>query len=168
MRLSLIAAVARNGVIGAKQGIPWRLSTDLQRFKKLTMGKPVIMGRKTFESIGKPLPGRLNIVITRGSRLAADVVCVADIDEAIKAAAGSGAEEAMIIGGGEIYAATIDRANALYITHVDAAPEGDTFFPAIDQSIWTDVSTAALPAGDKDSAATRYVVYHRREAKPGN
>jgi dihydrofolate reductase len=166
VRLSLVAAVARNGIIGAKQGLPWRLSTDLQRFKQLTFGKPVIMGRKTFESIGKPLPGRGNIVVTsnRGMRHEG-VTFASSLDAAVvaanAAAAASGVGEAMVIGGGMVYSETIGWANRLYITHVEASPPGDTRFPFIDPAVWKDISSESVPAGDKDGVATRFVVYER-------
>jgi dihydrofolate reductase len=172
VRLSLIAAVARNGVIGSGQGLPWRLPADMQRFKRLTMGKPVIMGRKTFQSIGKPLVGRVNIVITRqGETLPEGVKYAPSLDTAIsiagEEAARSGAGEVMVIGGGEIYAAAIGRADRLYITHVDASPRGDAHFPPIDPAIWNPVSSEQHPAGERDSEATTFVVYERTEAAAG-
>jgi len=158
--LALIAAVARNGVIGAAQKMPWRLSSDLQRFRRLTIGKPVIMGRRTFQSIGKPLPGRTNIVVTRGGAGFHDGVRVAASLDAAIAIAG-GAAEIMVIGGAEIYAAAIGRADRLYITHVEATPEGDVHFPPIDPGIWKASSQERFAAGEKDSAATEFVVYDR-------
>ena len=164
--LALIAAVAENGVIGAAGGMPWRLSSDLKRFRRLTMGKPVIMGRKTFRSIGKPLDGRDNIVVTRDARFAADGVTVArSIDQALEygaaAARRTGAGEVMVIGGGELYAATIDRADRLYITEVHAAPDGDTRFPAIDPGQWQQLLRERHLAGGKDSADFSFVDYAR-------
>lgn len=162
--ITLIAAVARNGVIGADGGMPWRLSTDLKRFKALTLGKPLIMGRRTFQSIGKPLPGRTNIVVTRAESFLHDGVLVAHtIDGALLAAgrAPGGTAEICVIGGGELYRQTIDRAERLCITHVDAAPPGDTLFPPIDPGRWQAISQEVAPAGEKDSAATRFVVYER-------
>jgi len=166
VRLSLVAAVAQNGVIGAEQAMPWRLSTDMQRFKRLTMGKPVIMGRKTFQSIGKPLAGRVNIVVTRKGGVPPPGVFFAPSLEAAIAiaethAATSGANEAMILGGGEVYAAAIDRADRLYITHVEALPKGDTYFPRIDPAVWKGVPSERLDAGEKDSAATTFTIYER-------
>ena len=163
MRLSIIAAVAGNGVIGNDGDMPWKLSTDLKRFKALTTGKPVIMGRKTFVSIGRPLPNRLNIVLTRDATFAPEgAVVVPMLEEAIGAAADTGADEAMVIGGGEIYRLVIDRADRLYITHVEAEPAGDTHFPAIDPTLWDTVSSEAVPAGASDTAATRFTIYQRR------
>ena len=167
MHVSIIVAIAENGVIGAKGGMPWRLSTDLKRFKRDTMGKPVIMGRKTFESIGKPLPGRHNIVVTRDANWNAEGVSVAhSLEEALKVAesnAGDPDTEICIIGGGQLYGEAIGRADRLYVTHVMTEPEGDTYFPEIDQSEWKPVSREAFPAGEKDSADTLYVVYERNE-----
>ncbi len=164
VRVALVAAVAENGVIGSGGRMPWRLSTDLRRFKQLTMGKPVVMGRKTFESIGKPLAGRVNIVISRQPDLAPDGALVAtDLDEALalaRAHADAG-DVAMVIGGGQIYAAAISRADRLYITHVAASPAGDTYFPSIDPAEWRVISREAVPAGDEDSVATTFVVYER-------
>lgn len=164
--IALIAAVAENGVIGAGGAMPWRLATDMKRFKALTMGKPVIMGRKTFASIGKPLAGRANIVVTRERRFLAEGVTVApDLAEAIAAAtaaaARTGVGEVMVIGGGEIYAQAMPHADRLYVTHVHAAPEGDARFPRIDPGMWRAVAREAFAAGEKDSAATTFVTYER-------
>ncbi len=162
-RVSLIAAVAANGVIGDGQGMPWRLSSDMRRFKALTLGKPVIMGRKTWETIGRPLAGRLNIVLTRGRDLAGDgVTVVHTLDDALGRATETGADEIMVLGGGEIYRAAIGRADRLYITHVEASPKGDTHFPEIDPAVWQAGPEERLPAGEKDTAATRFVIYERK------
>jgi dihydrofolate reductase len=166
IRLSIVAAVAENGVIGSGSALPWRLSTDLKRFKALTMGKPVVMGRKTFETIGKPLAGRFNLVVTRQGGFAPEGVTVAPSLEAALMAAeeearATGDDEVMVIGGGEIYRAAIGLADRLYITHVEASPEGDTHFPPIDPAHWRAASAERLPAGPKDSAATTFVVYER-------
>jgi dihydrofolate reductase len=164
IRLSLIAAVAENGVIGDRQQMPWRLSTDQKRFKRLTMGKPVVMGRKTFESIGKPLSGRVNIVVSRQPGLAPEGALIApSLDAALALASerAGAAGEVMVIGGGEIYGAAIERADRLYITHVAAMPQGEVRFPQIDPAVWRAVSREAVAASDKDSAATTFVVYER-------
>jgi dihydrofolate reductase len=164
IRLSIIAAVAENGVIGAGNAMPWKLSSDLKRFKSLTMGKPVIMGRKTFASIGKPLPGRPNIVVTRQADFApTGVTVVQSVYAALVAAEerAAGGDEIMVIGGGEVYRATIDRADRLYITHVEATPAGDTHFPAIDPAIWRATTAERLPSGPKDSEASTFVIYER-------
>jgi dihydrofolate reductase len=163
----MVAAVAANGVIGAGNALPFRLSTDLKRFKALTIGKPVIMGRKTYDSIGRALPGRINIVITRQAEWGAPgIVTAASIDEAIRTAAAAaeatGADAISIIGGGEIYAQAIKRADRLFITHVEGEVEGDTHFPPIDPERFSPAPAELVPAGEKDSHATRFVVYERR------
>lgn len=165
--VALIAAVARNGVIGIGGGMPWRLSTDLQRFKRITMGKPVVMGRKTFQVIGKPLMGRANIVVTRDPGFAAEGVTVAsDLATAIRTAEDearrSGVDEVFVIGGGQIYAAAIGEADKLYITHVEASPAGDAHFPPIDPAVWREVSAEPVAAGPRDSEATTFAIYERR------
>jgi len=159
-------AVAENGVIGREGDMPWKLSSDLKRFKAETMGKPVVMGRKTFESIGKPLPGRLNIVVTRNPDWRAEgVETVRSLDDALTLARLRGrcmpANEICIVGGGEIYGQAIDRADRLHVTHVLASIDGDTRFPAIDPTMWRPVEIEDHPPGDKDSHATRHVVYER-------
>jgi dihydrofolate reductase len=165
--ISLIAAVAANGIIGAAGKLPWRLPSDMKRFRQLTMGKPVIMGRKTFETIGKPLDGRVNIVVTRRTAFHADgTIKASSFHDAVrigeKSAIATGGDEVMVIGGGEIYAAALAIADRLYITHVESAPEGDATFPEIDPTLWRAVSSEQLPASEKDSAATAFVVYERR------
>lgn len=174
--VAIVVAVARNGVIGRDGDMPWRLSTDLRRFKALTVGHPVIMGRKTFESIGRPLPGRLNIVVTRDQDWQADgAMAVSSLGAALELARAHlesfepdpddpDAEvpsEIFVIGGGEIYAQALALADVLYVTHVEAEIEGDTVFPVIDQDIWTVAHTEDVPAGEKDSHATRHVIYER-------
>ncbi len=166
MRVSLIAAVAANGVIGEGTGMPWRLSSDMKRFKALTMGKPVVVGRKTFETFGKPLPGRTNIVVTRQAGYRPEGVIVASsLDDALARAAAvaqaAGGDEVMVLGGGQIYAAAMERADRLYITHVAAEPGGTAHFPPIDPGAWHAISREAVPAGEKDSAATVFAVYER-------
>lgn len=163
--LALVAAVARNGVIGMEGGMPWHLSSDLKRFKQDTMGKPVIMGRRTFESIGKALPGRLNIVVSRSDFVAPDIVHANTIEAALFLAQGwaadHDAQEICVIGGGQIYGETIARSSRLYITHVMAEPEGDTRFPEISEADWRPVQREVVPQGEKDSFETLYVVYER-------
>jgi len=168
MDIAIYVAIAENGVIGREGGLPWRLSTDLKRFKADTMGKPIIMGRKTYEGIGRPLPGRLNIVVTRDKGWRAEGVEVAhSLDEAITLAKVRGrcmvgAEEACVVGGGEIYAQALPLADRLHVTHVLAQVDGDAHFPPIDPEIWRVVRSQDFPAGEKDSHATRYTVYERR------
>lgn len=163
----LVVAVAENGVIGADGDMPWRLPTDLKRFKAVTMGKPIIMGRKTFESIGRALPGRLNIVITRQEEFAAEGgVVMPSIEAAIELAKANAAdlgEDAIcIIGGGQIYAETLKIADRLHVTHVAAAIEGDTHFPQIDEAIWKIEAEETPEQGEKDSHAIRFVMYQRK------
>ena len=165
--IAMIAAVARNGVIGSAQTIPWRIPSDFAFFKRTTMGKPMIMGRKQFETVGKPLPGRANIVVTRQDGFApAGVLVVSSLEAALEAAAGiasaDGAAEIMVIGGGEIYRQLLDRADRLYISHVDLAPEGNVLFPAIDPAIWGVVDEPQVLPSPKDEAAYRVKVYERR------
>lgn len=145
MKLCLIVAVSRNGVIGLNNQLPWHLPEDLKYFKSVTMGKPIVMGRKTYDSIGRPLPGRTNIVITRDASWSAPGVEVAQTLEAalelgVTACKAAGAEEIMVIGGEQIYRMTLDSAERLYLTQVDAEVEGDAFFPEIDPKIWNQVS----------------------------
>jgi dihydrofolate reductase len=164
--LVLIAAVARNGVIGAQGALPWRLSSDLKHFKAATMGKPLVMGRKTYQSIGAPLPGRTTIVVTRDPSFAVDGVLVArDVEEALRlaeiAARANGSSEIMIVGGGEIYAQTIGRAARLLITEVDLTPDGDARFPAIDRAVWRETRREPGGRGPRDDVAFAFVEYER-------
>ena len=167
MIVSMVVAMSRNSVIGRDNGLPWRLSTDLKRFKTLTMGKPIILGRKNYDSIGRALPGRPNIVVTRNPDFSADGVIVTSsieeaFDRAVTEAEGLGVDELCVIGGGKIYAQAMDRADILHVTHIDAEIEGDTVFPPIDPKMWEITSETAVPAGEKDDFATRYVVYRRK------
>ncbi|CAM5429559.1 dihydrofolate reductase [Aquamicrobium terrae] len=168
MHIAIHVAIAENGVIGRDGGLPWRLSTDLKRFKADTMGKPVIMGRKTYEGIGKPLPGRLNIVVTRDRGWRAEGVEVAhSLDDAIRLArvrarCMAGVDEVCIIGGGQIYGQALPLADRLHVTHVLAAVAGDAHFPPIDPAVWRLVRSQDVPAGEKDSHATRHSIYERR------
>jgi dihydrofolate reductase len=158
--VSLIAAVARNGAIGAGSVIPWRLSSDLKRFKTLTMGKPLIMGRKTFESISRPLPGRETIVVTRDRAWShAGIAVVHEIDAALAVA--RGAAEIIVAGGGEIYAQTIAIADRLYITEVDLAPPCDARFPPIDAARWREVKREKGVRGPRDEVDFVFVDYER-------
>lgn len=139
MILSVIVAVAENGVIGRNGDLPWRISGDMKFFKATTMGKPIVMGRKTWESLGRALPGRDNIVVTRSAGFDAPGASVAgDLNAAL--ALVPDAEEVLVIGGAEIYALALPRAARVYLTHVHAAPEGDTHFPELDEAEWREVS----------------------------
>lgn len=165
----MIAAVAENGVIGAAQTIPWRIPSDFAYFKRVTLGKPVIMGRKQFETLGKPLPGRTNIIVTRQKdyrprgTLVFDAIDAA-LAEAEFVAAIDGVDEIMIIGGGELYAQLIDQADRLYISHVDLHPEGDVHFPPIAPEDWVVVDLPEVAPSEKDSASYRVKVYERRRS----
>jgi dihydrofolate reductase len=166
MILSLIVAVAENGVIGRDGGLPWRLSSDLKTFRRLTMGKPLIMGRRTFASIGKPLDGRDNIVVTRDAQFdVPGVSACATVSEAITLArvlaTTRGADEIMVIGGAAIYDAIINVADRVYLTRVHAAPDGDRHFQDLDAGQWRQVSREALPKGDRDDFAATLIVYER-------
>jgi dihydrofolate reductase len=165
----LIVAVAENGAIGSGGVMPWRLKSDLQRLKSMTIGKPVVMGRKTFASIGRPLPRRTNIVITRDAdfRAAGAVVTTSFEDAGAVARADAlrrSVAEIAVIGGAEIYAHWIDTADRLEITEVHARPEGDTFFDAIDTAVWEEVARTRNPASPGDSADFSYVTYRRRQS----
>lgn len=130
MKISMIAAMAKNRIIGAGNSMPWHLPADLQHFKKVTMGKPVIMGRKTYESIGRALPGRLNIVISTNTNYQlSDATVVTSPEAALAVAESKAADEVMIIGGGTIYAAFLPQADSLYLTHIELEVDGDTQFP---------------------------------------
>jgi len=162
----LLAAVADNGVIGRDNALPFRQSTDLKRFKSLTMGKPVLMGRKTYLSIGKPLPGRTNIVVSRNGDFAAPGIVVAgSLDAALTAAQGDalrrGVDEVVVIGGTDIFKQSMTLADRIEITHVHARPAGDTHFPPIDASRWREEARSEHPAGPQDEAAFSYVTYVR-------
>ena len=157
--LALIAAVARNGAIGANNALPWRLSSDLQRFKALTMGKAMLMGRKTFESIGKPLPGRRSIVVTRDKGWSHPGVEIAHDFVAALALAG---DDVFVVGGADIFALAIARAEKLYITEVDLEPAADTRFPNIDLTQWRETKREAGVRGPRDEADFAFVEYERR------
>jgi dihydrofolate reductase len=167
----LIVAVAENGVIGQGNAIPWRLKSDMQRLKALTMGKPIVMGRKTFESLRKPLPGRTNIVVTRNAGYqAAGAVVTTSFASARAVALGDAlrrlATEIAVIGGAEIYAQWMGVADRLEITEVHARPEGDTVLPAIDAAEWDEVARVRHSAGPDDSADFSYVTYKRHRSGP--
>ncbi len=169
MEVVLIVAVADNGVIGSHGAIPWRLKTDQQRFKAMTMGKPVVMGRKTFISLRRPLPGRTNIVVTRDADFrAAGAVVTTSFADARAVALGDAlrrfATDIAVVGGAEIYAQWMDIADRLEITEVHARPEGDTHFAAIDPASWEEVARVRNPASSDDSAEFSYVTYRRRKS----
>jgi dihydrofolate reductase len=169
MEIVLIVAVADNGVIGAAGAIPWRLKTDQQRFKAMTINRPVVMGRKTFLSLRRPLPGRTNIVMTRDAGFRGPgAVVTTSLADARAVATGDAlrrsATEIAVIGGAEIYAQWMDIADRLEITEVHAGPEGDTYLAAIDFAGWEEVARARNSSGSDDSADFSYVTYRRRSA----
>ncbi|WDE04901.1 type 3 dihydrofolate reductase [Thalassomonas viridans] len=161
-RLSLIVACADNNIIGKDNQMPWHLPADLAYFKKTTLGKPIVMGRKTFESIGRPLPGRQNIVISRNPDFSAPGVdVVASVEQALALVQDVG--EIMVIGGGAIYAHCLPAANRLYVTHIKAAIEGDTRFPEFDsETTWVKTASELRPADEKNAYDLDFCVYERR------
>ncbi len=168
-KVVLVAAVAENGVIGRGGTLPWRLKSDMQHFRRLTIGRPVVMGRKTYESIGKPLKDRTNIVITRDRGFAADGVVVANsletaMDMAREDARQRGADSIAIIGGAGIFSDGLAIADRLEITLVHAAPAGDTFFPSIDGKIWRETARMRQDAAPGDDADVSFITYERVRA----
>lgn len=166
--ISIIVAASTNDVIGVQGELPWKISDDLKRFKQLTMGKPIVMGRLTFESIGRALPGRQNIVITRQPDFVADGCDVVDSPAAALAVAGD-ADEIMIIGGSQIYDLFLPKAGRLHITRVDAEVEGDAFFPRISDENWDLVASEAHAAGGANEHAFEFRTYERKgRVDPGS
>jgi dihydrofolate reductase len=168
IEIVLIVAVAENGVIGSGNTIPWRLKSDQARFKAMTMGKPIVMGRKTFVSLRRPLPGRTNIVVTRDAAFrAGGAIVTSSLAAAMAVARGDAlrrsAAEIAVIGGAEIYAQSMNSADRLEITEVHARPDGDTRFPPIDADKWQEVARERHSAGPDDSAAFSYVTYRRTQ-----
>jgi len=168
MQIVLIAAVADNGVIGQGGTMPWRLKSDMAHFRALTMGKPVVMGRKTYLSLSlKPLPGRTNIVVTRDEKFTAPGVLVArSLEIGLQAARGDALRrgtDVMVIGGAEIYAQAMPFAGRLEITRIHMKPEGDTVFPPIDPAVWREAAREPHPAGEGDDAAFDFVSYVKAE-----
>ena len=169
IEIVLIVAVADNGVIGLGGAIPWRLKTDQQRLKAMTMNRPVVMGRKTFLSLRRPLPGRTNIVVTRDPNFrGSGAVVTTSLSDARAVATGDALRrsvtEIAVIGGAEIYAQWMDIADRLEITEVHARPEGDTYFAAIELAGWEEVARVLNSSGPDDSADFSYVTYRRRSA----
>jgi dihydrofolate reductase len=159
MPISLIAAVARNGTIGRGGRLPWHLRDDLARFRRLTLGNTVLMGRRTWESLGRPLPGRRNVVLTRDASFAAPGCAVVHTIEAAKTAAGGG--ELFVIGGAEVYAAFLPIADRLFITHVDADVAGDAAFPEFDRRQWRVVEEVPGTVDARNPLPHRFTVYER-------
>ena len=161
--VSLIVAAAENNSIGKNNQLLWHLPNDLKFFKNSTWGMPVIMGRKTFESVNKPLPGRFNIVITRQTGWNAEgVIVAADLNDALKKAAETNCKEAFIIGGGEIYTQGFEIAGKIYLTRVHAVLDGDTFFPVINEAEWELTSNQELAADDKHSFAYSFQTWMKK------
>ena len=170
MKLSLVWAMAQNRVIGRNNSLPWYLPEDLKYFKRITLGKPIIMGRKTYESIGKPLPGRTNIVVTRnpdfsveGVRTVSSLEAARDLCESIGEVDGS--EEAMIIGGAEIYRQSLELADRLYLTEVHAEVDGDTYFPEFDRAAWQEVAREDFKAEGPNPYDYSFLVLDRKHAE---
>ncbi len=166
IRICLIWAMARDRVIGRGNRLPWRLRSEMQHFRRTTMGKPVIMGRKTFESFASPLPGRTNILLTRDEGFqAAGATAVSSLDEAFEIASAQcfidGQTEIFVIGGAEIYALALPRADRLYMTEVHADVEGDTWFPEFERAAWRETSRIDYPASEQDSYPFSIVVLDR-------
>jgi dihydrofolate reductase len=159
--ITLIVAVADSGVIGRNNTLPWHLPEDLKRFKRLTLGKPIVMGRKTFESIGKPLPGRQNIVLTREPNYRRDgLTVVHDADEALRAAGEAG--EVMIIGGADLFRLFLPRAGRVHLTRVHADVEGDVMWPALDDRVWQVIEREAHAADERHAHAMTFEVWEKR------
>jgi dihydrofolate reductase len=165
MRVSLIVAMAEGGVIGRAGRLPWHLPADLARFKRLTMGHHLILGRRTWESIGRSLPGRRMLVVSREPQrlvLPADVHGVKSLDEALASATAAGDDEAFVAGGAALYREALPRADRLYLTWVRAEVTGDTFFPAVEPDEWDEVSREEVAADDRNSFATSFTVFDRK------
>lgn len=164
MIVSIIVAMDSQGGIGKDNRLPWRLSSDLKRFKELTMGHHLILGRKTFESIGRPLPGRTMIVVSRNAEYrAADCIIAHSVEQALQLAAAAGESEAFVGGGAEIYRAALPSADRIYLTEVEAAVAADTFFPELDRSGWRETKTVTQSADEKNQFATVFRVLERDE-----
>jgi dihydrofolate reductase len=171
MDIVLVAAVSENGVIGRGNALPWRLKSDMQHFRALTMGKPVVMGRKTYLSIGKPLPARTTIAVSRDRAFAAPGILVApSLDAAFAAARGDAlrreAAAIIVAGGADIYAQALPLATRLVITYMHAAVEGDALFPTIDRRVWREIARDEHAAAHGDDAAFTFVTYERVSSAP--
>lgn len=162
-RIVLVAAMDRNRAIGRDKDLPWHLPDDFRHFKALSLGKPILMGRRTAESLGRALPGRRNLVLTRGGRVPFEgMEAVTSLDDALHIAAGDGAQELCVIGGAQVYALALPRASVLHLTHVDTVVDGaDTFFPAFDADDWQVVSREPHAADARHAFAFEFVEYRR-------
>lgn len=167
MKLSLVVAMADNNAIGLNNALPWHLPADLKHFKQLTIGKPILMGRKTFDAIGRPLPERTNIVVTRDTAYEAPGCIVTRTIEAALTAAGEAAE-VMVIGGAEFYRQLLPRADRIYLTRVHGVVDGDTFFPEIDSAEWQEVERVDHAADEKNAHDYSFIRLERVAAPPGS
>ncbi|MDT8453500.1 MAG: type 3 dihydrofolate reductase [Gammaproteobacteria bacterium] len=161
MIVSIIAAMDKNRLIGRDNDLPWRLPSDLAHFKRVTMNKPILMGRKTYDSIGRPLPGRKNIVLTRDENLKIEGVTVVNsLDEVMSAV--RDADELMVIGGSEVYERVLPRTQRMYLSFIDGEFEGDAWFPEFDEHDWEVVESRDQPADEKGAPGCRFVTYQRK------
>lgn len=159
--ISLIVAMDRNRLIGRGNALPWHLPADLAHFKAITMGKPIVMGRKTYESIGRPLPGRHNIVVSRNPAFdAPGCTVVASVDAALSAA--GDVPEIMVIGGAQLYADVLPRAQRIYLTRIEAGFDGDAWFPPLDDTVWQEVACSAQAADERNPHAYSFLILERR------
>jgi dihydrofolate reductase len=168
--VSLVAAIDRNRGIGIENRLPWRLSTDQKRFRELTMGHHIIVGRRTFESIGKALPGRRTIIVTRNENYrppAEEIPVVHSVEEALDLARSSGETEVFVCGGGEIYARALPIADRMYLTFVEAEVDADAFFPDWDESEWEVIQSVHHKEGEKDQHPFTFQVLHRKRGAAG-
>jgi dihydrofolate reductase len=164
--ISVIVAMDEQRGIGHHGSLPWRLSTDMKRFKAITMGHHVVMGRKTYETIGRPLPGRTMIIITRNKAYEADGCQIAgSLEEALRIAEEGGEEEVVVIGGGEIYRQALPKVERIYLTIVHALVPADVFFPKWEMEDWVEIRREEVPAGEKDSYTTTFRVLERKQPK---
>lgn len=162
MQISLVAAMSRDRVIGARGQLPWRMPGDLARFKALTLGKPVLMGRKTFDSIGRPLPGRRNLVISRADVKIPGCEVFSSLGAALDAARASGAAACAVIGGGQLFAEALPCADLVHLTVIELdVPDGDTFFPPLDPACWQPREEILYPASERDPHPCRLITYQR-------
>jgi dihydrofolate reductase len=167
MLITLVVAIAENGVIGRDGGLPWRLSSDLKTFRRLTMGKPLIMGRRTFQSLQKPLDGRDNIVVSRDADFRPEGAIVAAsfpaaLAQAERCAKHRGVDEVMVIGGADIFAEALPLAGRIYKTQVHGSPQGDTHMPEVDWARWKEVAREALPRGERDDYDATLILLERQ------
>ena len=164
-RLALVVALSENNVIGRNGELPWRLPTDLQRFKRLTMGHCMVMGRKTFDSIGRPLPGRVTIVLSRAEMISSPpkLLAAKSLDEALRYVPMTEMkhDQVFVTGGAEIYKLTLPQADRMYVTRVHADVEGDTFFPELDWTEWQAVESEETPADERHELASTFTIYER-------